>query len=144
MERFPRKALVAVAAAGVLGGIGGVAFATDRAQDSYPVNAAGDTYGSVLWSGDPATEPDLIQADTTTGVTGYVRRVDLDEADGSNVTTPDEALAFQEQVDELVASGVTSVFIPVYEADGRTVIGEFEISLVASGARWPADGEGAP
>lgn len=82
------------------------------------VNANGETYGS---EGYGAT-PDLILAIATTGREGYVRRTELDAAGGPEPTSPAQAIEIQK------ARPPGSIFIPVYESDGITVIGQFEIS----------------
>lgn len=89
---------------------------------SFPVNAAGQTYGRSGGALDPTQEPDLILAEATNGKVGYVEKEALDEATGANVASPEEAIVWQEQQ---AARG--PVEIPVYESDGRTVVGAFQI-----------------
>jgi hypothetical protein len=81
------------------------------------VNARGETYGV---AGD-GSEPDLISAIATNGREGYVRRSELDAAAGANASTPAEALAWQD------AHAGETFHIPVYESDGETVIGSFQV-----------------
>ena len=85
----------------------------------FSVNAEGDSYGI---SGDERGEPTLIAAVATNGKDGYVYRQDLEDADGTTAMksfkSPDEALAWQE------AHAGEVITIPVYEADGKTQIGE--------------------
>ncbi len=61
----------------------------------------------------------------TNGEEGYVYRQDLEDADGTTAMksfkSPEDALAWQE------AHAGEVVSIPVYEADGKTNIGEFEV-----------------
>lgn len=97
---------------------------------SYPANELGYTYGSSLYASSPDQEPDLILASGTNGEEGYVYASDLE---GDQPTNPEEAIVYQEKMDELFAqykSGEVVIFrtIPLYESDGVTVIGEFEIS----------------
>ncbi|KQR25345.1 hypothetical protein [Microbacterium sp. Leaf151] len=84
-------------------------------------NADGETYGSVAGG----ETPDLIAVLATNGQDGYVRRTDLEEADGTaaaeSFRSPADALAWQEQHAGRVSA------IPVYEADGRTVVGTFVV-----------------
>lgn len=88
----------------------------------FGVNAEGDSYGI---SGDERGEPTLIAAVTTNGKEGYVYRQDLEDADGTTAMksfkSPDDALAWQE------AHAGEVITIPVYEADGKTKVGKFEI-----------------
>lgn len=85
---------------------------------AFLTNDFGQTYGSI--AGVPAhLEPDLIAAVGTNGSEGYVLKNELDLASGGNVGTPAEALVFMEQARDTV--------IPLYEVDGRTQIGVFEI-----------------
>ncbi|MCS5732307.1 hypothetical protein [Herbiconiux daphne] len=86
------------------------------------VNAAGETYGSAGWAATPADEPDLIAATATNGKTGYIRREEEQEAVGGNLKT-------MEEVTEWMQNGVyEDHYIPVYQPDGETVIGEFLIA----------------
>ncbi len=80
------------------------------------VNDRGETYGVEGAGG----TPDLIAAIATNGRQGYVRRSDLDAAQG-DPASPEEALAWQAQH----AGDV--VYIPVYSLDGETVIGRFRV-----------------
>jgi cell division septation protein DedD len=92
----------------------------------YQENAAGQTYGSAALAPSPDQEPDLIAVETKDGE-GYVLKSDLDAANGSTAAksfkSPEEALAWQAS-----ASAQKDRQIPVYEADGKTVIGEFTIA----------------
>jgi hypothetical protein len=93
---------------------------------SYDLNDSGQSYGSAAQATSPANEPDLIAAQTTDGKEGYVRKSDLDRASGATAAksfkTPAEALAWQ------AAEGRIDHPIPVYEKDGKTVIGMFVVS----------------
>ncbi|MGE6575951.1 peptidase M56 BlaR1 [Paenibacillus xylanexedens] len=85
-----------------------------EAQELYPVNESGQTYGKSL---DPLVIPDLILAEGTDGKTGYVLSSDLV---GTDPATPEDAVKqqlAQEQDDQV---------IPLYEKDGKTVIGQFK------------------
>lgn len=87
----------------------------------WAVNADGYTYGVINESG----EPDLIAVMTTDNKPGYVWRSDLHNADGTTAaesfTSPEDALRWQE------ADADTVHYIPVYEADGTTQIGQFQV-----------------
>lgn len=93
----------------------------------YEENARGESYGSALDARVPGEEPDLIEAYATNGRRGYVRRTDLE---GDVARTPSEAKAQMED-DEHRKSRT----IPVYEADGVTVIGAFVMAPVAGSSR---------
>lgn len=84
----------------------------------YPRNGEGQSYGSVMQAPRPDLEPDLILVETTDGKTGYARKVDMD---GPNFKSPEAALAWQR------AHANAARRIPVFNADGMTVIGQFVI-----------------
>jgi hypothetical protein len=85
-------------------------------------NARGDTYGV----GNANGMPDLIAVIATNGRSGYAYRTDLEEANGTAASktfkSPEEALAWQE------ARRGETFSVPVYEANGETIIGEFVIN----------------
>ncbi|MGN6220578.1 MAG: hypothetical protein ACTHNQ_13835 [Microbacterium sp.] len=87
----------------------------------WAVNNGGDTYGVINENG----EPDLIAVITTDNKPGYVRRDDLNDADGTTAaesfTSPEDALRWQEENVGIVH------YIPVYESDGETQIGVFQV-----------------
>lgn len=90
----------------------------------FPVNAQGDSYGP---SENVAFEdwPDLILVEASNGADGYVERDLLNEVTGANVSSPEEAVAWQKQSD---SEGWTVKELPVYESDGRTQVGVFVVS----------------
>lgn len=98
--------------------------ATYVATEPIPLatNANGESYGTDGFG----AQPDLIEAIATNGQVGYIRSDDLDEASGANVANPDEAVEWTKHTEEMRAAGEV-ITIPVYEADGTTVIGEFLI-----------------
>lgn len=83
---------------------------------NYQINENGETYGSGLYSDVLGKEPDLISAYGIDGTFGYVRAKDFD----SNANTPEKAIEQQNM-------NKGSRKIPLYEKDGKTVIGVFEI-----------------
>ncbi|BCW44612.1 hypothetical protein [Arthrobacter sp. StoSoilB5] len=97
-----------------------------KAAPEYPRNANGNTYGFAIDSVSPETEPDLIAGLTTDGKRGYVSKAELDVANGTAASrefkTPEDAVKWTE------TEGRADRSIPVYEADGKTVIGEFTVS----------------
>jgi hypothetical protein len=90
------------------------------AESAYPTNASGLTYGPAK----PLVErPDLMAAIGRHGVHGYIRRSDMEPPPGS----PEEA----EQMNKDSLRGYT---IPLYEADGVTQIGVFQVGGPGSGS----------
>jgi hypothetical protein len=82
----------------------------------YPVNEYGETYGSDAYADIVGKRPDLIAAIGIDGTHGYVRFSDLEPFPPPR--TPEEAVAQNNP-------GVR--IIPLYDKDGRTVIGQFKI-----------------
>lgn len=87
----------------------------------WAVNVDGYTYGVINENG----EPDLIAVMTTDNQPGYVWRMALNDANGTTAaesfTSPEDALRWQEE------NAGTVHYIPVYEPDGTTQIGEFQV-----------------
>lgn len=140
-KNFPRSAVIGVAIAALsVGGLGGAALAVGptlfapsgvTAEGSVPApapeykaNAEGLTYGSALDAVSPETEPDLVLVEATNGKQGYAYKSDLDRASGADVVfkSPEEALAWQKE-----QAKVGPRAVPVYEVDGKTVIGQFMV-----------------
>lgn len=99
---------------------GGGDPATTRSPVSvtYPRNASGLTYGSMLDTPSPDQLPDLISAIATNGRQGFVLRSDLFLP---GPKTPEQAIAMN-------AAAVAPRSIPVYAVDGTTIIGTYVIS----------------
>jgi hypothetical protein len=95
---------------------------------TFPQNATGLTYGSSLGALNETGVPDLVLVIATNGKQGYVYKSALNAADGSNVSTLQEAAAWD------AAGANVSHTIAVYAEDGTTVIGSFTISPASSGA----------
>ncbi|MGH8889021.1 MAG: peptidase M56 family protein, partial [Acidothermaceae bacterium] len=83
------------------------------ATTSWGVNADGLTYGV---ANDHGT-PDLVAVVATNGKTGYVYAKDLSEPAPAN---PSRALHWQD-------SPLVTIHLPVYEADGKTQVGVFDV-----------------
>ena len=83
---------------------------------TYSVNGNGKTYGNGPYPAGEIQEPDLIRAHGVNGVEGYVKSSDM----SPSFSTPEEALAYQKEIEK-----VGYLSIPLYESDGKTVIGEF-------------------
>lgn len=86
---------------------------------AYPIeiNEFGESYGSSAGL-PPEDYPDLIVVVDDRGNTGYIRSVELRAADGSQVSNPEEAAAFEANRSEV------SPTLIIYDKDGRTVLGE--------------------
>ena len=79
-------------------------LATLAEDNTYPVNSAGETYGSVLLADVVGEAPDLLSAVNQDGVSGYIRIEDVPESCG----------------------GTEAKAIPLYDQDGN-VIDAFEL-----------------
>nr|WP_216863708.1 peptidase M56 family protein [Arthrobacter sp. 68b]AKG47363.1 hypothetical protein [Arthrobacter sp. 68b] len=88
----------------------------------WATNTDGDTYGAENENG----TPDMVAVIASNGTPGYVYRTELEEANGTAASrtfkSPEEALAWQE------ARQGKSFSVPVYDATGKTVVGEFVIA----------------
>ena len=105
---------------------------------SYSVNQFGQTYGSALYADTFDERPDLMAAIGDDGVAGYIYTDDLKS---ENPKTPAEAVARQEMYEALIANwdgqeAIVVRTIPLYESDGRTVIGDYNISFTPSDGNW--------
>ncbi|KXG74030.1 Regulatory protein BlaR1 [Fervidicola ferrireducens] len=81
----------------------------------YQVNEYGETYGPAIYAEVLGEEPDLIAAEGIDGTLGYVRSSDLNSPEPR---TPEEAVALNK---------LGAKLIPLYDKDGRTVIGQFKM-----------------
>lgn len=90
------------------------------AVDHYPVNAQGQTYGMIDQglAGDPEARAELIAVTTDDGKEGYAYGQDLFAPVPSG---PDEAATLSDEPYE----------VPVYELDGRTLIGVHTVNRPA-------------
>jgi hypothetical protein len=93
----------------------------EKGQTVFPKNKNGQTYGSAAFAVSPDNEPDLIKAWGVDGNLGYVLKSDLD---GDKPKNPEEAIAQQK-----LQKGDRT--IPLYDVDGKTVIGKFIMSGAA-------------
>ena len=81
------------------------------------VNSNGEVYGSEVFLKAQGISADLILAENSDGLTGYVKAVDLyDESDLST---------------NMGNIGSGGRMIPMYESDGETIIGYFEMATAA-------------
>jgi hypothetical protein len=130
MKRTKIGRSIAILAAVVIGtGLGAVgvsAFAANsnrqapqandgHAKPNFPLNAAGNRYGSLKDAPTPEDSPDLIAAIGTKGVEGFVKRDDFFEPLPSSVA---EALSRNRR---------PSHTVPLYSVDGKTIVDQFLI-----------------
>lgn len=97
----------------------------------YETNENGQTYGSAFYAPSPDKEPDLILAESLDGTQGYVYSADLN---ADLPSSPDELIASMEKYREIwdnapAGEVVIAHYIPLYAVDGKTVIGEFPITI---------------
>ncbi|MBN1459971.1 MAG: hypothetical protein JXA57_10560 [Armatimonadetes bacterium] len=90
----------------------------DPAWNLWPTNERGQTYGTPQETAVGYHEPDLMRVLATNGKTGYALSADLA---GPEPSSPEEALEWQAE------HGSEPRTIPVYESDGVTQIGVFDI-----------------
>lgn len=139
MNKIIKKILVIMVALvmGIAVGLSTTAaLASDKVNRShdkapkYSVNKNNQTYGSAADAISPETEPDLIAAIGIDGTKGYVLSKDLKE---EMPKTPEEAVKktadMKKRTDEAKEKGNNIVReIPLYDVDGKTIIGKFGIS----------------
>lgn len=97
----------------------------------YEVNEKGQTYGSAMDNSLLFGDPDLVLAEAIDGTRGYVYASELN---ADQASSPEELIARVEKnkkIWEEAPAGqvVVSRYIPLYEFDGETVIGEFPITI---------------
>jgi len=90
----------------------------DPSWKLWPTNERGQTYGTPQETAAGYHEPDLMRVLATNGKTGYALSTDLA---GPEPSTPEEALVWQAE------RGSEPRTIPVYESDGLTQIGVFDV-----------------
>lgn len=111
----------------------GAGILTSASEIEYPINDNGQTYGSAALAQNYDERPDLIAAVGCDGQEGYIYKTDLESGIPK---TPAEALAQQQQYEAMAIASegerVVVRSIPLYDADGKTVIGKYEISFKKS------------
>lgn len=90
---------------------------TKDITEVWSQNANGETYGKDDYYS--SESPDLVHVVNSSGIAGYVRKTDLDD----KITSIDDALVYMDSGE--YANNRT---IPLYKSDGKTIIGDFEIS----------------
>ena len=83
----------------------------------YPVNQSGLAYGPALYAETYEDIPDLIAAVGTNGISGYLYSEELFSVGA--ISSPEEVIVLMP----------TSYTIPLYEKEGKTVIGAFVVSM---------------
>lgn len=104
---------------------------TGDVSSNYETNENGQTYGTAMYASTPNEEPDLILAESPDGTEGYIYSSDLNADLPKN---PEDMLAMNEKYEKIwddapAGEVVVARYIPLYEADGKTVIGEFPIVM---------------
>lgn len=89
---------------------------------NYAVNEYGETYGSISGVAYFSDYPDLIAVAGNDGVEGYIRKEDWIEPE--QPSCPEEAVRMMEEREK---NPKPDIIIDVYEVDGRTVIGTFNM-----------------
>lgn len=92
-------------------------------KPSFPTNENGQTYGET-YNVMIEDYPDLIGVIAANGKEGYVYKNEF--TDEYIPQSPEEAVEYMNVLKELNDRGIYFQVITVYEADGETVIGEFE------------------
>lgn len=85
-------------------------------KTQYSLNSNGETFGSALSANTIGAEPELISAEGTNGVKGYIRSEDL----APKVSSIDEAIKQTGKNGDIRK-------IPLYDVEGKKTIGEFEV-----------------
>lgn len=97
---------------------------------SFPTNTNGQTYGSAAEAGSDDAMPDLVAVQMPDGSVGYIYSEELIRLEGGHVSSPEEALEWNETVKNIPTetndAGVTYIPITAYESDGVTEIGTWE------------------
>lgn len=136
MKKFHlhRMIPIAVLVIGVMVGMAMVvpAMANIEAGVKYPINENGQTYGTMNEVGPKSPyPPDLVAAKGIDGTEGYVYLKDLD---GDQPKNPEEAVVYMKNLEEQIQKAIKNgeeclYYIPLYKADGETVIGSFGMGI---------------
>lgn len=97
--------------------IGSIHIPRAKNVDFYPKNESGQTYGSSVDATSSETLPDLIKSIGVDGTEGYILKKDYV---GERPKSPEEAIASME-------TNKDGRDIPLYDVDGKTVIGVFHV-----------------
>ena len=93
--------------------------------EDIQVNSSGETFGPESAATSYEDRPDLIAATGVDGTEGYVRKTDLD---GEMPSSPEEAVRMMNS-----EYAYTTRVIPLYDSEGKKVVGEFEIGSARNG-----------
>lgn len=122
MKKFKFSKIISVTLCMIIS-LSSYAMAYENKEIGFNVNKNGETYGTGLQADILGYEPDLMLATGENDVLGYVRVTDLDEPTPSS---PEEAYKIQKQ---RIEEKYTGRYIPLYESDGKTVIGRFLVAF---------------
>ena len=110
----------------------GSGFAGRNEKPAFSVNENGQTYGSDMKIEDPQAAPDLISILASNGKEGYAYKEDLyaleyylteeKALENSKIQTEIFKKAAKKNPDVMIVPWHS---IPVYESDGKTIIGEY-------------------
>ncbi len=95
-------------------------------KPDYDVNSSGKTYGDIL-NVRQEDYPDLIGVIATNGREGYAYKEDF--CDEYIPESAEDAVDYMNKLKELNEQGIYFRVIPVYDSNGRAVIGEYEINI---------------
>lgn len=97
----------------------------DAVPFDYPENADGQTYGNLPDATSLENEPDLVLAENSDEVQGYIYLEELRALEGWGIDSLEEAWAWEanrdSRLEQLRASGADKLVM--YESDGRTEVG---------------------
>ena len=113
MKKHSFKLLICITAVAVISAAT-MGLASERVR--YQTNPSGETYGTLEDMDMMGELPDLILAQGPDGTQGYIRASDWT---GDLAQTPEEAVA------QMKTRSAELQSIPLYAADGETVVGEF-------------------
>jgi len=104
----------------------------------FPKNSSGETYGNGIWTNYLGYEPDWVAVVATNGERGYARREDLLWGPGLDYPyygVDDPPISYTEWVSDQPPYH----YVPVFDSEGKTQLGEFELFNSASKQRSQED-----
>ena len=125
MKINKKHRIIAVSLAILLGTLAGIAFSSSAFAVPHSIhrfNQQGETYGTMKNVQAEEDIPNLIAATGVDGVSGYIRASDMF---ANEAKSPEEAVELMESKEYLQGRE-----IPLYDKDGKTVIGIFKISPI--------------
>lgn len=117
----------------MVGTVTAVSLIDDGAVGSFKINENGQTYGYFVPANNPDEQkmPQLIAAIGSDGTVGYVNIDDLNKNLPAN---PEEAVEYMIKLEEnsrreSSMQELSDDVVPLYDKDGVTIIGQFEIGV---------------